>query len=59
MDIVVLGIDLGKNSCSLAGLDASGDLRPFFHPGMSRVGWSFELAPNLGPLSAGKSSFTG
>src|SRR5436190_19435023 len=24
MDIVVLGIDLGKNSCSLAGLDASG-----------------------------------
>ena len=24
MDIVVLGIDLGKNSCSLAGLGASG-----------------------------------
>ena len=24
MDIVVLGVDLGKNSCSLAGLDASG-----------------------------------
>jgi len=24
MDIVILGIDLGKNSCSLAGLDASG-----------------------------------
>ena len=24
MDIVVVGIDLGKNSCSLAGLDASG-----------------------------------
>jgi transposase len=24
MNIVVLGIDLGKNSCSLAGLDASG-----------------------------------
>src|SRR5437762_11827785 len=24
MDIMVLGIDLGKNSCSLAGLDASG-----------------------------------
>ena len=24
MDIVVLGIDLGKNSCSVAGLDASG-----------------------------------
>jgi len=24
MTIVVLGIDLGKNSCSLAGLDASG-----------------------------------
>jgi len=24
MDIVVIGIDLGKNSCSLAGLDASG-----------------------------------
>ena len=24
MDMVVLGIDLGKNSCSLAGLDASG-----------------------------------
>ena len=24
MGIVVLGIDLGKNSCSLAGLDASG-----------------------------------
>jgi transposase len=24
MDIVVLGIDLGKNSCSLVGLDASG-----------------------------------
>src|SRR6266853_5261029 len=24
MDIVVLGIDLGKNSCSLAGLDTSG-----------------------------------
>jgi hypothetical protein len=23
MDIVVLGIDLGKNSCSLAGLDVS------------------------------------
>src|SRR4030081_1944676 len=32
---------------------------PFFHPGMSRVGWLFELAPNLGPLSARKSSFTG
>jgi transposase len=26
MDIVVLGIDLGKNSCSLAGLDASGQV---------------------------------
>src|SRR5436190_3779784 len=24
MDIVVVGIDLGKNSCSLAGLDGSG-----------------------------------
>jgi transposase len=24
MDIVVIGIDLGKNSCSLAGLDALG-----------------------------------
>jgi transposase len=24
MDIVVVGIDLGKNSCSLAGLDTSG-----------------------------------
>jgi len=24
MDIVVIGIDFGKNSCSLAGLDASG-----------------------------------
>jgi transposase len=24
MDIVVVGIDLGKNSCSLAGLDATG-----------------------------------
>src|SRR3954468_7405401 len=24
MDIVVVGIDLGNNSCSLAGLDASG-----------------------------------
>jgi len=24
MDIVVLGIDLGKNSCSLAGMDGSG-----------------------------------
>jgi predicted NBD/HSP70 family sugar kinase len=24
MDIVIVGIDLGKNSCSLAGLDASG-----------------------------------
>src|SRR3981189_1029839 len=24
MDIVVLGIDLGKNSCTLAGLDTSG-----------------------------------
>ena len=24
MDIAVLGIDLGKNSCSVAGLDASG-----------------------------------
>jgi hypothetical protein len=24
MAIAVLGIDLGKNSCSLAGLDASG-----------------------------------
>ncbi len=24
MEIVVLGIDLGKNSCSVAGLDASG-----------------------------------
>lgn len=24
MDIVVVGIDLGKNSCRLAGLDASG-----------------------------------
>src|SRR5919205_946484 len=24
MDIVVLGVDLGKNSCSLAGFDVSG-----------------------------------
>ena len=24
MSIVILGIDLGKNSCSVAGLDASG-----------------------------------
>lgn len=24
MDIVVLGVDLGKNSCSLAGLDTAG-----------------------------------
>ena len=24
MDIVIIGIDLGKNSCSLAGMDASG-----------------------------------
>ena len=24
MEIAVLGIDLGKNSCSVAGLDASG-----------------------------------
>ena len=24
MDIVIVGIDLGKNSCSVAGLDASG-----------------------------------
>jgi transposase len=24
MDIVIVGIDLGKNSCSLGGLDASG-----------------------------------
>ena len=24
MDIVIVGIDLGKNSCSLAGLDATG-----------------------------------
>jgi hypothetical protein len=24
MSIVVLGIDLGKNTCSLAGLDGSG-----------------------------------
>jgi transposase len=24
MEIVIVGIDLGKNSCSLAGLDASG-----------------------------------
>ena len=24
MDIAVLGIDLGKNSCSLVGLDSSG-----------------------------------
>jgi hypothetical protein len=23
MDIVIVGIDLGKNSCSLAGMDAS------------------------------------
>jgi hypothetical protein len=24
MDIVIIGIDLGKNSCSLAGMDAYG-----------------------------------
>jgi transposase len=24
MDIVIIGIDLGKNSCSMAGMDASG-----------------------------------
>jgi transposase len=24
MDIVIIGIDLGKNSCSLAAMDASG-----------------------------------
>ncbi|MGB6665642.1 MAG: IS110 family transposase, partial [Methylocella sp.] len=24
MDIFIIGIDLGKNSCGLAGLDASG-----------------------------------
>ena len=24
MDIVIVGIDLGENSCSVAGLDASG-----------------------------------
>ncbi len=24
MDIVIVGIDLGKNSCSVAGLDPSG-----------------------------------
>ena len=24
MDIAIIGIDLGKNSCSLAGMDASG-----------------------------------
>ena len=23
MDIIIIGIDLGKNSCSLAGMDAS------------------------------------
>ncbi len=27
MDIVVLGIDLGKNSCTVAGLDATGRVR--------------------------------
>jgi transposase len=26
MDIVIIGIDLGKNSCSLAGMDGSGRL---------------------------------
>jgi len=32
MDIAVLGVDLGKNVCSVAGLDASGagDVRPNF-----------------------------
>ncbi|TWB34633.1 hypothetical protein FBZ90_12322 [Nitrospirillum pindoramense] len=26
MDIVVLGVDLGKNSCSVAGLNAAGQV---------------------------------
>ena len=32
MDIAVLGVDLGKNVCSVAGLDASGagGVRPIF-----------------------------
>ena len=37
MDIVVLGIDLGKNSCSLAGLDASG--RVILHVECGEVRW--------------------
>ena len=32
MEIAVLGVDLGKNVCSVVGLDASGagDVRPNF-----------------------------
>ena len=37
MDIVIVGIDLGKNSCSVAGLDASG--RVVLRRRMRRTCW--------------------
>ena len=38
MDIVIIGIDLGKDSCSLAGLDASGRVVLRCRMGRSAVG---------------------
>jgi hypothetical protein len=36
MDVVVIGIDLGKNSCSVAGLDIGGNV--VFRRHVSRFG---------------------
>lgn len=46
MGIVMIGIDLGKNSCSLAGLDERGSvvLRRRMQPG-TVVGFASKLAP--------------
>jgi hypothetical protein len=46
MDIVIVGIDLGKNSCSLAGLDASGRVVLRRRMRQSAVG-SFVTSPAL------------
>ena len=43
MDNVVLGIDLSKTFCSLAGIDGTGavDLSLIFHPAVTRFLSSF------------------
>jgi transposase len=53
MDIVVLGIDLGKNTCSVVGLDATG--RVVLRRRLSRAGvlaFTSKLSPCVVAMEA-------